>query len=338
MIIYDHVSISYGKHIIINDFSCSIPTEKVTCLVGASGSGKSTLLRALSGLTPLTKGYIKKDDLLFNEGKNSLIPPHKRSISYMFQSYVLLPHLTILKHVIFFAKSHIHPSEIKEYALGILSDIGIANFKDRYPHELSGGQQQRAALACALASGGEIILLDEPFSHLDQALRIELKEETLSLLRQQKKTIIMVTHDPQEALSSADHILLLSNGTLRQAGTPETLYSYPNSQETLCFFSQVNHISGTVKNGKLHTILGCFDTKKDNSALYIRYNGFTKGTKKDHDVTATVNNVDFLGGIYQYRLKVQSIDIIAHLPQSEGRAIQGDMLYLKILPESLFIF
>ncbi len=212
-----HVAFAHSKTTILADVSFVVEKGAFICIVGASGGGKTTLLRVIAGLEKISAGALTLEGAVLSS--TSLhVPTHKRGISLVFQDYALFPHLTVLKNILFGMQQR-----DKETARNWLAHVGLQDFAAHYPHQLSGGQQQRVALARALATHPRLLLLDEPFSGLDATLRKELREQTMQLLRQAGTTVLMVTHDPQEALLLADKIMVLEKGRVAHFDTPAVL-------------------------------------------------------------------------------------------------------------------
>jgi iron(III) transport system ATP-binding protein len=195
----------------------------------------------------------------------------------MFQDFALFPHLTIIENVAFGLKS-LKRSEALAEAEKALSRVGLARYAAAYPHALSGGEQQRVALARAIVPRPQVMLMDEPFSGLDQRLRESVRNETLALLKETRATSMLVTHDSAEAMAMADRILLMRQGRLIQSGTPEELYQRPVDAAAARFFSDMNEIAGMVVNGRAETPLGSFPASNcaigDNALVLIRPQAF----------------------------------------------------------------
>jgi len=196
-------------------------------LLGPSGSGKTTLLRCLAGIERIDGGTIAIGARTVTDGR-SHVPPEQRDLSMVFQDYALWPHLTVLDNVAFaLRRRHLPKAECRSRAAVMLERVGLADFARRYPNELSGGQQQRVALARALIADTGLILCDEPLSNLDADLRERMRVEISSLVREAGATTVYITHDQAEAFALADHIGVLEEGVLMQAGTPEDVYNHP---------------------------------------------------------------------------------------------------------------
>lgn len=224
-----HLSVAFGDKKVIDDLSLSLAEGEIAALLGPSGCGKTTLLRSIAGLIQPNSGTIRFGSQLV--GLSSVVlPPHRRGIGYVPQQGALFPHLNVAKNIAFGLDKKIYSAtEIKAIVAQMLELISLSGFEDSQPSELSGGQQTRVALARALAVKPKMVLLDEPFSALDAQLRNELRSDVVALLRAAGTTAILVTHDREEALVSADRVVLMQNGSIAQLGTPEEVYEKPAS-------------------------------------------------------------------------------------------------------------
>lgn len=224
-----HLQVSLGDKVILDDLSFSLREGEIAALLGPSGCGKTTLLRSIAGLIQPTAGTIRFGKQLVSLS-SLVMPSHKRKIGYVPQEGALFPHLTIAENISFGLDKAVYTKDQKrQITKEMLNLIGLQGFENRAPSELSGGQQTRVALARALAVKPSIVLLDEPFSALDAELRGDLRSDVIDLLRAQKTTAILVTHDREEALVSADVVALMRDGKIIQQGSPEEVYSLPVS-------------------------------------------------------------------------------------------------------------
>jgi iron(III) transport system ATP-binding protein len=221
-------------------------------ILGASGAGKTTLLRIVAGFEAADAGTVSLGDTVVEDGRRR-VPPERRRIGYVPQDGALFPHLTVRANAAFsLPRRDRRGPRVQE----ILDLVGLAGLAHRYPHELSGGQQQRVAIARALASEPKLVLLDEPFASLDAALRAHVRSEVLGVLRAAGTTAVLVTHDQDEALSSADHVVVLRDGAVTQAGSPREVYECPADPWTASFVGTANLLPGTLEDGEVRTPLG----------------------------------------------------------------------------------
>ncbi|MCA1441150.1 ABC transporter ATP-binding protein [Ensifer sp. IC4062] len=239
---FKNVTKKFGDFIAVDDLSLNIYTREFFALLGASGCGKSTLLRMLAGFEQPTSGEIILD------GQNLAgIPPYRRPVNMMFQSYALFPHMTVESNIAFGLKQDGMPKpDIAERVAQMLKLVKLEKFAKRKPHQLSGGQRQRVALARSLAKRPKVLLLDEPLGALDKKLREETQFELMDLQQQLGLTFVVVTHDQEEAMTMADRIAVMSQGKVVQVATPAEIYEAPNSRFVADFIGDVNIFDGTV--------------------------------------------------------------------------------------------
>lgn len=213
----------------VADLDLEIGDGEFMCLLGPSGCGKTTTLRMIAGLEHLTAGEIRVGPRVVDSVVEGVfIPPEKREMGLVFQSYALWPHLTIERNTDFGLRLRKMPKAEREQRVDqVMRTLGIEKYRDRYPSQLSGGQQQRVALARMLAVNPEVLLLDEPLSNLDAALRLEMRAELKRLHAEFKTTIVFVTHDQWEAMTLATTIAVMSEGQLQQVGTSNDIYDRP---------------------------------------------------------------------------------------------------------------
>lgn len=246
-----------GQREILRGIDLGLPEGGVVALLGPSGSGKTTLLRAIAGLERLDGGEITTPAAPL-DGPGAWVPANRRGFGLVFQDGALFPHLTALKNVAF-GLTRLPRDARREEAMIWLDRVGLAHRANAYPHELSGGEQQRIALARALAPKPKLVLLDEPFSSLDRALRADLRHRTTQLLAASGISALLVTHDAEEAMEMASIIALMHDGRILQTGTPEALYAAPETRAAALLLSAANVWSGTVKAGRIETPVGTFD-------------------------------------------------------------------------------
>jgi iron(III) transport system ATP-binding protein len=222
---------SYGRGAAnaVDDLDLEIADGEFMCLLGPSGCGKTTTLRMIAGLEHLSEGAIRVGPRTVDSVADGVfVPPERREMGLVFQSYALWPHLTIERNTDFGLRLRNVPKAEREARVAqVMRTLGIEAYRARYPSQLSGGQQQRVALARMLAVNPEVLLLDEPLSNLDAALRLEMRAELKRLHREFRTTIVFVTHDQWEAMTLATTIAVMSQGRLQQVGTPTGIYDRP---------------------------------------------------------------------------------------------------------------
>ena len=221
-----HIHKTFGTKVVADNINLRLENGQLLAILGPSGCGKSTLLNIAAGLIPPDRGEIWLD------GKNCTpLPPDKRRVGFMFQDYALLPHLNVWQNVAFGLKLRgISAQQSRQQAETMLTQVGLVQESERRIESLSGGEQQRVALARALIIKPRLLLLDEPFSSLDTGLRLQLREQTLTLIRQQHIPAILVTHDPEEAFAMANTMALMRSGQFIQRDSPNTILNRPTSE------------------------------------------------------------------------------------------------------------
>ena len=246
------VSRRYGPVRAVRDASLEVRKGEILALLGPSGCGKTTTLRMIAGFEPPDAGTIEVNGrTVAGPAKN--VPPEKRRVGMVFQDYALFPHLSVEQNVAYgLPRGKGRKGRIEE----VLALAHLDGLEDRMPNELSGGQQQRVALARALAPEPAVVLLDEPFSNLDAALRARVRSEMREILLAAGVTAVFVTHDQEEALSLADEVAVMMNGTVVQVAPPEELYHSPATPEVARFVGEANFLTGRVENGCIRCALG----------------------------------------------------------------------------------
>ncbi len=240
---------------VVDDVSLQIQAGQVTCLLGPSGCGKSTTLRMIAGVEMQDSGEIYVDGKLICDTVFR-VPPERREIGLMFQDFALFPHLSVADNVAFGLKGS--KDEKRARVEELLQKVSLSQYIDEFPHQLSGGEQQRVALARALAPKPRIMLMDEPFSGLDNRLRDGIRDETLTLLKEEDAAVLLVTHEPEEAMRMADEIALMRSGKIVQQGAPYNVYTRPADRAAVGFFSDTNVLHAEVNGALAETPFGQF--------------------------------------------------------------------------------
>ncbi|MCW5655552.1 polyamine ABC transporter ATP-binding protein [Hydrogenophaga sp.] len=230
----------FDEAVAVDEVSLSIGKGEIFALLGSSGCGKSTLLRMLAGFEKPTSGRI-----LLGGQDVATMPPYDRPVNMMFQSYALFPHLNIWENVAFGLKREGLPkAEVQQRTDEMLALVQLTPYAKRKPHQLSGGQQQRVALARSLAKRPKLLLLDEPLGALDKKLREQTQFELVNIIEKVGVTVVMVTHDQEEAMTMASRIAIMSKGRVLQVGTPEEIYEHPTNRFVADFIGNVNLFEG----------------------------------------------------------------------------------------------
>lgn len=253
-LVLEGITRKFDGQTVVDGLSLSLAPGQVTCLLGPSGCGKSTTLRIAAGVDRQDGGQVLLDGQVISDAQRHM-PPEKRSIGLMFQDFALFPHLTVAQNVGFGLKG-----AAKNAVAAMLDRVGLMDYCDKYPHMLSGGEQQRVALARALAPKPSVMLMDEPFSGLDNRLRDGIRDETLSILKEEGTSVLLVTHEPEEAMRMADQIALMRGGKIVQIGAPYNIYNNPKDRAAAAFFSDVNVIKGVAEDFQTDTPFGKFFT------------------------------------------------------------------------------
>ncbi|WP_057881849.1 ABC transporter ATP-binding protein [Companilactobacillus kimchiensis] len=299
---------------VLSNVSTEIQTGEFFVIVGPSGCGKSTLLRMIAGLTPITDGEIRINDKVVND-----LPPKDRNLTMVFQSYALFPFLSVWDNVAFGLKARNNNSQadIEERVNNALRMVNLEELKDRKPRELSGGQRQRVALARAVASDAKICLMDEPLSNLDAQLRIKMRQEIYALQRKLGLTLIYVTHDQVEAMTMADHIMVLHDSKVQQIGTPTEIYKKPANEFVASFFGvpPINILPAIKTAGKTVNVNDDFQVKIDQQVptdsfkIGIRPNELMIEEADELSANASIRTIEFLGDEKIVYAKMNNNDI-----------------------------
>jgi iron(III) transport system ATP-binding protein len=251
----------------VDAFSLDVFAGEMLALLGPSGCGKTTLLRMLAGFEVPDAGSIILNGRTVSgvvAGKHHWLKPEKRQLGFVFQDYALFPHLTVLQNVMFGLDSLPKRQRLAR-AKDVIDLVGLNIFSKRYPHQLSGGQQQRVALARALAPKPTVMLLDEPFSNLDAALRESTRDEVRRILKRSQTTAILVTHDQEEAMTFADRLVVMRQGHLEQLGRPEDVYLKPRTAFVANFLGNTNILRAHAEGQRADSALGVLELTKPAS-------------------------------------------------------------------------
>ena len=331
--------LSFGRTAVLQGFGFDLEAGEIACLLGHSGCGKTTALRAVAGFEQPERGRIALQERTLSDGR-LFVPPHLRRIGMVFQDYALFPHLNVADNIAFGLSGHSAEAR-KARVAELLSLIGLPDYGGHYPHQLSGGQQQRVALARALAPKPELVLLDEPFSNLDADLRTRLSKEVRSLLKQEKTSALLVTHDQQEAFAMADKIGIMADGRLQQWDTPYNLYHNPATPAIAGFIGQGVLLRGQMSGSHcVRLALGEFCGVVPHHCQSCReVDVLLRPDDVVHDdnspVSAEVLDKDFKGSYFIYTLKLDSGEtVLAHVPSHHNHPI-GSRIGIRLELEHL---
>ena len=246
-----NVTKAFGDNVVLREFNATFRDGEFITLLGPSGCGKTTMLRIIAGFEKPTRGEVYIDGTLVSGGK-TFVPPEKRGIGMVFQSYAVWPHMNVFDNVAYpLTIRHVSKAEIKTSVERVLGIVHLTQYAERFPNQLSGGQQQRVALARALVSEPKLLLLDEPLSNLDAKLRESMRFEIKEIQRKLGITVVYVTHDQTEAMAMSDRIFLINRGDIQQCGTPQEIYNSPVNQFVADFLGNVDFFKGEAGDGRL---------------------------------------------------------------------------------------
>jgi iron(III) transport system ATP-binding protein len=337
---FENVSFQIGDKPILSDINLSLMPGEITCLLGSSGCGKTTLLRLAAGIAAPNSGRILLDDREI-AGPARYVPPERRGVGLMFQDYALFPHMTIFENV-GYGLTALNKKDARAAANQALDRVGLSAYGNAYPHQLSGGEQQRVALARAIVPRPQVMLMDEPFSGLDQRLRMTVRSNTLAVLRESRATTMLVTHDPLEAMDVANRVILLRAGRIVQQASPQDMFNRPVDAEAARFFSDFNEFTGTIIGGKVKTPLGVFSPRAvgDGTVVTVMVRpqavqlvGAKQGAK------GRVIETRYLGDRIRCQIALEkSAETITALLPTKNAPKQNDMVTVAATPEDVLFF
>ena len=314
MIRLDGVTKRFGDAVAVDGASLCVARGELVALLGPSGCGKTTLLRLIAGFEHPDGGTVAVDgrDVA---GGSAWVPPEARKVGMVFQDYALFPHLTVWANVGFGLPRRRRAGRVPE----LLRIVGLDGLGKRYPHELSGGQQQRVALARALAPAPSLVLLDEPWSNVDPFLRESLRAEVAEIIRPLGVTVLLVTHDREEAFSFADRIALMRDGAIVQEGTAEELYFAPESRWAAEFVGAANVLTGRVVGGRVETALGAFPANGATTATAARVLVRPELLELEPSPAGAGEVVarEFRGHDVVYRVILDGVELVSQRPSTE---------------------
>ncbi|SEN59595.1 iron(III) transport system ATP-binding protein [Paracoccus alcaliphilus] len=313
----EDLHLSFGETKVLEGIDMVIEPGEFFAFLGPSGSGKSTLLRAIAGFGPVPKGRI-----LIADRDIARLPPWKRNVGMVFQSYALWPHMSVRRNVAFGLEERRMPTrQIGPKVERALETVGLLHLADRMPAQLSGGQQQRVALARTIAIEPQVLLLDEPLSNLDAALRVQMRRELLALQRKLGLTTIFVTHDQEEANTTSDRMAVLDKGVIQQIGTPQQLYDHPENAFVAGFLGTANILKGAMQGADFVTEAGqrlpVVAPLEGANRIVLRPQNI-RIAASGGEITGKVTHREFLGSQIRYLVETPDGQIIVDTLHSFG--------------------
>jgi len=340
--------LSFGDTKVLEGINLTIPPGEFFAFLGPSGSGKSTLLRAIAGFGPDPRGSIKIGDRDVTK-----LPPWKREVGMVFQNYALWPHMTVAKNVAFgLEERRLSRSEIKQRVGEALELVGLTELSERRPSALSGGQQQRVALARTVVVRPKVLLLDEPLSNLDANLRVKMRRDILDLQQKLGLTTIFVTHDQEEANTTASRMAVLDKGILQQVGSPMDLYDAPENRFVAEFLGHANIVEGSVLRQGDRTVFSAdsgFELPLADSAkgvgegrllVFRPQNTYLCDAHDELDcLQGTIEYQEFLGSSRRYGINLNGQHILIdakHTANDQSYQV-GDLVGIRMDPQDTII-
>ncbi len=325
------LNVSLSKNHILKDIDLDIKSGEFVSILGNSGCGKTTLIKSIAGLVDISSGSISID-----ENDISGLSPEKRKTVIVFQDLRLFPHMNVEQNIAFSMKlQKTDKKDIEERVKVLLEQVRLSGFEKRKISQLSGGQMQRVALARALGANPKLLLLDEPFSGLDESLRKDMGNLVKRLHKENKITTIMITHDKEEAMKFSDKVALMKEGTILQYATPLDIFSRPRSKEVAQFMGELNYFDGEVKDGKFTSEIISFNTDKAEGkySLMLRPGGLLISSKSDNGylIKETVYTGEFVSLLLE-----RDKEYLVRLAYKEFKSLElkaGDYVKIKVNEE-----
>ena len=290
---------------VLRGFSLQVRQGQIVALLGPSGCGKTTALRAIAGFAQPDSGTINIAGEAVHDDRRT-VPPERRRVGMVFQEGALFPHLTVEQNIAYgLGKSDDRAARIED----VVRMTGLDGLEQRMPYELSGGQQQRVALARALAPRPEVLLLDEPFSNLDPALREQVRRDVVGILRSGGVTAVFVTHDQEEAMYVGDTIAVMNQGRIEQQGTPQDIFHQPESKFVAEFIGMVDFVDARWEEGRITTCIGDADWPEapgKGSRLEVMVRPDCLECEPCEDGNGVIVECEFRGAFYLYRIALNS--------------------------------
>ena len=336
-----NITKSFGGNVVLKDFSETIADGEFVTLLGPSGCGKTTMLRIIAGFEKPTEGMLYLGDQLVSGGK-TFLPPEKRKIGMVFQSYAVWPHMNVFDNVAYpLTIQKVPKPEIREEVNRVLEIVHLSQYAQRLPAQLSGGQQQRVALARALVARPGLLLLDEPLSNLDAKLRESMRFEIKEIQTRLGITVVYVTHDQTEAMAMSDRIILINQGKVQQVGTPRDIYNHPANPFVADFLGKVDFVRGTLQGGRIRldgssVSLPCEGMPDGRIILAVRPERMTLSSEAG-ELEGRLENQYYLGDVNDCRVRVDSLTFrVIAPPETYDSMKPGDRVFLTMRDRMIF--
>lgn len=327
---------TFGTTNSVKNVSLELNPGTITVLLGGSGAGKSTLLRLIAGLETLNAGTIQFGNEVWADRKTN-VPTEKRQVGLIFQDFALFPHMTVLENVRFGVpikkrdKAHVIAKEW-------LARVELSDQADLHPNNLSGGERQRVALARTFASEPKLLLMDEPFSGLDPALRESIRDDAVAMAKKSNLATLLVTHDPRDAMIAADNLIIMKNGKIVQSGSPREVYHAPRTASVVATLSPINIFHSVVdEDSSVKTPVGTFLTSKypvgANVKVVVREEAISFGARTD----VTVIERRDIGSLVRLRLEAHKRQFSACF-KAAGEIKENEQVFVDVDSSGVFIF
>ncbi len=326
------VSKRFGSTVALDDASLTVLSGEFVALLGPSGCGKTTLLRIIAGFEAPDAGAVRIAG--HTVAGSAWRPPERREVGMVFQDYALFPHLTVAQNVAFGLPRRGHDRRVAQ----VLELVGLPELGARLPHELSGGQRQRVALARALAPAPQIVLLDEPWSSIDPLLRSAMRDELAAILRAAGTTVLLVTHDQEEALALADRVALMRAGRIVQVDSPERLYHEPADRWAAEFVGVANFLPADLAGGRALTPVGAVAVAGPDGVCEVLVRPELVQLETDAGGEGLVVGREFRGHDVMYRVALaDGTELCSQRPSNELVAL-GVRVRVRVHPGPMAVF
>lgn len=331
------ISVEYDGETVLEHFNLDIENEEFITFLGPSGCGKTTTLRAIGGFVQPAAGDVFFDGKRINE-----LPPYERHVNTVFQRYALFPHLNVFENIAFGLRlKKMEEDQIRKKVEAMLKLVNLSGYENRNINQLSGGQQQRVAIARALINEPKVLLLDEPLGALDLKLRKEMQIELKKIQQALKITFVYVTHDQEEALTMSDRVIVMKDGKIQQAGTPQDIYNEPVNAFVADFIGESNIISGVMHRDFLVEFAGVKFECEDKGFepmeavdVVIRPEDIDVVPVEEGKITGRVTDVIFKGVHYEITVNGHGFDWLIHSTDSQE---VGAMIGMTLTPNDIHV-